>query len=424
MKVVLTGPGSAGDVFPMLGLGLRLNERGHHAVVVASSHFADLAERLGVDFVGLGTEDDYLGAIQNPEIFHPRRGFRAIAEFIMGWMPMLYDAVRSQVEPRRTVVGAHVLDFASRMLQEETGLPVATVLYAPAMLRSLHQMPVLSGTMDLSGLPRWAKRLAWRLSDRMIVDPPIAPSLNRLRAERGLPPVSRPFQSWVYSPVLTIGTFPAWFAPPQPDWPSQLRLTGFPLFDAAEPVPPELDAFLAEGDPPILVTLGTALAHGRDALAEAVEACRRLNRRGLILARFADVPADLPPTVRHIAFAPLSQVLPRCAAIVHHGGIGTTAAGLAAGVPQVVMPMSHDQPDNAARVRRLGVSDTLLPAQLSAASLSASLARLLESPLVHARCAEYANRVRQTDGLGETCALLESLDPSGAEAGPIEPRSA
>ncbi|HLL88375.1 MAG TPA: nucleotide disphospho-sugar-binding domain-containing protein, partial [Tepidisphaeraceae bacterium] len=138
--------------------------------------------------------------------------------------------------------------------------------------------------------------------------------------------------------------------------------------------------------------------------------CRRLGRRGLLLTRFAEqVPTDLPPGVIHVPFAPFSQLLPRCAALVHHGGIGTTSQGLAAGVPQLVMPMSHDQPDNALRVMRLGVGDALAPRWFTGRRVAARLGALLGSADVRRRCADVVQKFGADDGIARACDLIESL---------------
>src|SRR5690606_14357109 len=198
----------------------------------------------------------------------------------------------------------------------------------------------------------------YAIGDHFVIDPILAPAINPLRRELGLPPVSRFLHEWWHAPRLTIGLFPEWYAPPQADWPSQTELTDFPLYDEAELEPPsdDLQQFLAAGDQPVAFTAGSAMALGSDFYRAAVEACVRGGLRGVLLTRYTEqLPKDLPDTVKHVPYAPFSQLLPRCATLVHHGGIGTTAQGLAAGVPQLIMPMSHDQPDNADRIQRLGV---------------------------------------------------------------------
>ena len=135
------------------------------------------------------------------------------------------------------------------------------------------------------------------------------------------------------------------------------------------------------------------MSHGHEFFDAAAEACRLLGRRGLLLTRHTEhLPATLPPGVIHVPYAPFSELLPRCAALVHHGGIGTTAQALAAGVPQLVMPMSHDQPDNAERLRKLGVGDEVSVKKFRAPAVAAKLRGLIESDEVARRCAEVAAR--------------------------------
>src|SRR5205823_5729755 len=138
--------------------------------------------------------------------------------------------------------------------------------------------------------------------------------------------------------------------------------------------------------------------------------CLRLRRRGLLLTRFPEqVPEGLPETICHVAYAPFSQVLPKAAALVHHGGIGTTAQALAAGIPQLVMPMAHDQPDNAARLERLGVGRTLYPKAYRGPAVAQRLGELLASEQVARCCREVAGRFEDIDPLGDACRLIEEL---------------
>jgi rhamnosyltransferase subunit B len=414
MRVILTGLGSAGDVLPAVGVGRRLVQRGHDVVLIASDHFRPLAERNNFEFVGLGSDADYRRLIQDPALFDRRRGLETVLRQTVQSLEMVYAAVRRCILPGRTVVGAHVLDFASRMLQDQGEVPVATLLLSPALLRSQYEVPTLQGTLNASRWPRWTKRLLWWTIDGLVIDRVVLPDLNRMRARHGLVPIRRPFDGWILSPRLTIGLFPDWFAPPQPDWPAQVRLTSFPLFDEAEPMPAQVDEFLAAGNPPIVATFGTAVSHGGTQFEAAIRACQLLGRRGVLLSQFGQVPRSLPPGIIHVPFAPLTQLLPRSAALVHHGGIGTTAAGLAAGVPQLVVPLSHDQPDNGMRVRRLGAGDVMTRSDRGSASalghqLASRLDALLSADIVARRCATLAQHLSMVDGIGLTCDLLESL---------------
>src|SRR5262249_4330574 len=140
-------------------------------------------------------------------------------------------------------------------------------------------------------------------------------------------------------------------------------------------------------------TPGSANLHARPFFEAAVDACARLGGRGVLLTRFPDqVPSHLPDGVWHCAYAPFSRLLPHVAALVHHGGIGTAPQGMAAGVPQLVMPLSHDQFDNAARMQRLGIARSLPPAPFRGPRVAAALKALVDSPDVAAHCRGVAER--------------------------------
>jgi rhamnosyltransferase subunit B len=257
------------------------------------------------------------------------------------------------------------------------------------------------------------RRAIMAAMDNWFFDPRIAPRLNAFRAELGLKnPVRRVMREWLHSPQCVIGLFPEWFSGRYPDWPPNLHLTGFPLFDdnEARPIPAVGDEFVNGGPPPIVFTFGSAMRAARGLFEAAVEVCRRLGRRGVLLTEFADqVPASLPDTVRHLSYAPFSALFPRAAALVHHGGVGTTAQGLRAGVPQLVAPMVFDQPYNAVRLQRLGVGLSIPPRKFNPAVAAAALDGLMNSPTVADRCRETAGRFALAPNpMAETCDLIEA----------------
>lgn len=245
-----------------------------------------------------------------------------------------------------------------------------------------------------------------------VCDPLVAPALNGLRRELGLPPVKRVMTQYLHSPQRVIGLFPSWFAMPPPDWPPQVRLTGFPLFDERQftPLAPDLQQFLDEGEPPIAFTPGSAMWTGHRFFAESARACALLGHRGLLLTRHADqIPRRLPAGVRHVSYAPFSQLLPRCAALVHHTGIGTSAQALRAGIPELLVPFAHDQHDNAARLIRLGVARKIEPRAYRAGATAALLDELISCDSVGLCARQIAARFDGPDPMRQTCQWIEQL---------------
>lgn len=411
MDVLLITIGSAGDVHPFVALGAALRRRGHAVALATLSLFRPLAERAGLEFIELGTFEAYRHVAENPHVWHPVRGFRVIFADVM--IPLLrptYELIVRRFVPHQTIVVAHGIAFGARIAQERLGVPTVTVHLAPAVLRSVDDTPRLPGLPVRPWMPRWAKRAAYHLADRTVIDPLLAPAINALRGELGLDPVQGIMDQWWHSPTRAIGLFPAWFAPPQPDWPRQLAVTGFPLFDDATSRPPEpgLERFLESGPAPIVFTAGSAMMHAQAFFAQSIAAARLLNRRAVLVAAHAgQIPPNLPESVLHVEFAPFSQLLRRAAAFVHHGGIGTCAQALAAGIPMLVMPMAHDQPDNAARVLRLGVASVISPSRYRARAVARVLYRLINGGAAAAAGRRIASRFAGTSPLNDACDLVE-----------------
>jgi UDP:flavonoid glycosyltransferase YjiC (YdhE family) len=250
--------------------------------------------------------------------------------------------------------------------------------------------------------------------DRLLLDPPILPALNQLRRELGLSPVSRVFKDWLHSPQRVIGLFPEWFAPAPPGWPPQLRLTGFPLYDEADvhTLDPSLQTFLDAGSAPILFTPGSANRAAAAFFGAALDATRRLNRRALFLTKYPEqLPSNLGDDVRYEPYLPFSRVFSQCAAVVHHGGIGTCAQALAAGVPQLTMPLAFDQPDNTTRLWRLGVARWVRPSDFRGARVASELHALIDDARVTDRCRHWAAEIGRHDAMSDTCDLLEASMP-------------
>jgi rhamnosyltransferase subunit B len=190
-------------------------------------------------------------------------------------------------------------------------------------------------------------------------------------------------------------------------------LTSFVYYDKQngnEELPDGLEKFLSAGRPPIIFTAGTAMKHADKFFLDCIEACQLLGQRGILLTQHPEqLPAELPQNIQHFAYLPFSEVLPRSLALVHHGGIGTTAQAIAAGIPQVIRPMAHDQPDTAARVEKLSIGASLSTKKFNAASLAEKLNALITSQAVLERCKNYAGRIHPDQSLNDTCSIIESF---------------
>ena len=406
--ILLCTIGSAGDVNPFIAIGQNLIKRGFRVVLITSQYFESRARSAGLEFFGLGSSEDYQSIIQDPDLWSPDKGFKVFADRVV--FPIMEPAyeIIAGFDPAQTVLAAQGQFFAAHIAHEKLGFPFITIHLQPAAFRSVHEFSLLP-----ISLPPFVIRGLFSLIDALVLDKLFAPNINRFRQSLGLPPINKIFGGWMHSPQRNIGLFPEWFAQLQPDWPPQTQLTSFVYYDKQNgntDISNELDAFLSAGSPPIIFTAGTAMKHADQFFRDCIEACQLLGQRGILLTQHPEqLPTELPQGIQHFAYLPFSKVLPRAAALVHHGGIGTTAQAIAAGIPQVIRPMAQDQPDTATRVEKLGIGVSLSPQKFNAASLAERLNALLTSQAVLERCKIYAGRIHPDQSLNETCMIIDNF---------------
>jgi UDP:flavonoid glycosyltransferase YjiC (YdhE family) len=375
--------------------------------LATNPYFAEMAERHQIPFEPLGTESQFRESIQHPDLWHPRRSF--------GYLFAMLELVRLQqfeLFARYARQGPFVgvvncLSFGAMTAAEKFGFPCITAHCQPAVLWSDVKPPKLPGLFG----PRWLRSGIVRLGERWFVEPAALPVLNHWRAELGLAPIQR-LTTWWNSRDGVLGMFPEWYAPAQSDWPSPLKQTDFPLwnFRSDQSLEDEIAEFLSEGMPPIVFAPGSANVQAREFFAAAVHACQRLGRRGILLTEFDEqVPRILPASVARFSYAPLDLVLPHCSALVHHGGIGTASQAMLAGIPQLIMPMAHDQFDNAERITQLGIGSSISFRSFRGPRIARKLNALLTNPGVLQRCKQIADRLTRRDGLQRSAVAIEQL---------------
>ncbi len=239
-------------------------------------------------------------------------------------------------------------------------------------------------------------------------------SYREFRREIGLSENHDPVFKDKYSKLLHLAMFSKVLGVPQPDWHSPTLQTGFCFYDGQQDLgvmPPELEEFLDAGEPPIVFTLGSAaVMDARDFFDESARAAKMLNRRAVLLyGIFNEMPKGIDEKIAAFDYAPYSRIFPRAACVVHQGGVGTTAEVLRAGVPALIMPYSHDQPDNAARCVRLGTARTISRERYNAANASKELRELLADERYRRAADDAAQVVRAEYGTKIACDAIEKV---------------
>jgi UDP:flavonoid glycosyltransferase YjiC (YdhE family) len=426
-RIVLSTFGSLGDLHPFLAIAGELRKRGHHAVIASSAVYRNKVEAENIEFAPVRPDVGEL--LEQPvflrKIWHPARG----TEYLL--RDYLAPRIRQSYEDlNHACVGAdllvsHVVVYAAPIVAEVSKLPWLSAALQPSIFLSATDPPILPATWLRHFYPLGRYALAGLFAlGKARVRHWLRPVID-LRRTLGLSIRDNPAFEGMFSRLGTLALFSRHFAAPQPDWPAAVTVTGFILYDRLgtgfskyvsgeqQESPAELAQFLAAGPAPVLFTLGSsAVMHPGIFFEQSIIAARELGVRAVLL--IGNQPRDrfqaqLSDSIFVARYAPFSTVMPHAAATVHQGGIGTTAQALYAGRPTLVVPWGHDQPDNAARLRKLGVSRTLERRNYTAQTAARELRQLLERPQYGEAAKELRERLTREDGLTTAADEIEAV---------------
>jgi len=425
-RIVLTTFGSLGDLHPYLAVGLELKRRGHQPVIATHALYRERVEAMKLEFAPVRPHHEDWG--DSPELLREamdsRNGSEVVLQkLVLPYLRQSYDDLYLACRGSQLIV-YHMLAFTAPLVAAKLGLPRVSTTLQPMAMFSAYDPPYMPA-MPLMGMLRGAGPLVWQplWSLARMATRGWFKKLDEIRESVDLPPDLRHpmFDGW--SPDLHLVMFSRELAAPQRDWPKNTAQVGFPIHDRGEEgtgLPLALDVFLRQGEAPIAFTLGSSavLAAG-DFYSAAAEAARKLGKRAVLLTGeqgMNEVPG-VPPVahsalgdrVVRLPYAPHSELLPRSLATVHQGGVGTTAQALRAGKPMLVVPFSHDQPDNADRCVRLGVARMLRRERVNAGTLAAELERLLADKQVAQQAKAVSQRVKKESGAAGAAVEIERL---------------
>ncbi|HEY9672636.1 MAG TPA: glycosyltransferase [Waterburya sp.] len=413
-RIILTTIGSFGDLHPKIAIALELRKRGHDVVFATHQEYQEKIEALGFEFHRMRPDNTALG---NPQEMARMMDLKTGTEYVIrNWvcanLRETYTDLMNSAKDADFIIASEGVVVA-RLVAEKLGIGWAFAVLQPASFLSVYDpsvIPVFPFLAKIRGLGSIVNQGIIQLSK--IVAKSWAEPIHQLRRELGLPPlVGNPFIDDKYSPYLVLAMFSSAFAKPQPDWAANTVVTGFAFYDGNEGATeliPELKQFLDADEPPIVFTLGSAAVMTPGSFyQESIQATKQLNRRAVLLIGKNTPPENLSKDILAVSYVPYSQIFPHACAIVHQGGIGTTAQALRVGRPTIVMPYSHDQPDNAARVERLGTSRTISRKHYLASRVAKTLGELLENPNYATKAAEIGRIIQAENGIGIACDAIE-----------------
>jgi rhamnosyltransferase subunit B len=421
-RIVLSTFGSFGDIHPYIAVALELKERGHSVVMATSEVYREKMDALELELhrvrpdIPSYDEPDELSRL-SVELMEPRGGTEKVIELLTPNLTEVYEDLDAAVANADLLL-THPLPLVGPIVAQKRGLRWVSSVLAPISFFSAYDPPVLAQLPALYHLQRRSvalSRLLYRLASHQLEK--LMEPVYRLRAELGLTRGAQPLLAGQHSPTRVLAMFSSVLAKPQPDWPLNTRVTGFAFYDRRDffgetEMQPELRKFLDDGPPPIVFTLGSsAIWVAKDFYLDSIKAAQSLGQRALLLIGHERnlPPEPLPKGVAAFEYAPFSQVLPRALAIVHQGGVGTTAQALRSGRPALIVPHAHDQFDNAARVARLGCGRWISRPRYNARNATRELEALLGNQTYFTRAAEVGRQVQNENGAGAAADAIEEV---------------
>jgi rhamnosyltransferase subunit B len=419
MRIVLTTFGTLGDVHPLIAVALEMRRRGHVPVLAVPEIFRPKIEPLGLEFAKVGPTLNPDDPQQVADLMDIHKGTeRTLREVLFPAIRQSYDELLSAVQAGggADLMLAGELTYQAPVVAEVTGVRWASYVLAPLSFFSAYDAPVLPPYPRLARLQSVVPATGHAVSRfARWVTREWAEPVYRLRAELGLDRGGNVLFDAKHAPSLVLAMFSPLLGEPQADWPPNTEITGFVFYDGdagKQELPEDVERFLQAGEPPVVFTLGSAAVLDAGAFyEESAQAALMAGVRAVLLVGTdaRNVPQTQSPDLCVARYAPYSKLFPRASLIVHQGGVGTTAQAMQAGRPMLVMPYSHDQPDNARRMRRLGVAGVIRRENYTAERAARRIRRILGHPRFAERAAEVGEEMRRENGLARVCDALETL---------------
>lgn len=410
MKITILTYGSRGDVQPFLPLSLGLMDRGHSVTLAAPSRFKELVEGYGIRFVPLAGDPEDLSRRLNDAGYN---FFKMVRELMTHAVEIGADIARQTEEAcTGTDLIIHTFSHAvgAHTLAREMKVPDIHIqtfpMFTPTGDYPNIALPDLKIPLFNRITHTVSQKITWWTSKV---------GYEQVRRRAGLPKrkLYFPFDNDPPRPPTPI--LCAWspsILPPSTDWDANVHVTGYYYFDLNTHYQPtsELQDFLNSGDAPVCVSFGSMVNRDAEKIDRTVrEALKNSGQRGIVLSGWGGVKYSSSKDLLYLDAVPHDWLLPQCKMIVHHGGAGTTSAGLRAGVPQVIVPFMADQPFWARRVYKMGVgTQPMLVKHLSVECLSQTMLEA-ESKVIRERAQLIGQRIRSEDGVGQAIKWIESV---------------
>ena len=417
-EFIIAALGTKGDIYPLIGLAAELQRRGFKVTFLSNDYFQPVISKYGIPFVSIGSKECYLTLHKNKLLWKPDADFfeLAFADYMKPAIEASYQYVKNRylLNNNLAVICLSAVTNGAFMAAQVLNIPAVLVSLSPAYIFSRSYISAPLSWIIPNASPKFIKNLVfyfsrWRLS-KDISKKDYFIELNKLRVECGLEPLNATsFNSAAANATVHLGLFPEWYGDRPPDWPDALHLVGFPLFDEVNNnARIKVNDFINNNGRPVLFTAGTGVFETEDLFKEGQKICDKLNLPGLFTGGGEQAAQFITSSkCCHVDYVDFEHTLPQCLAIVHHGGIGTLAQAVRAGIPQLIRPLSFDQPENACRVQKMGLGDYVFPKLFKAKYVAPVLKQMIDSSSENPQLQACSADLTKSNAIVRACDLIE-----------------
>lgn len=395
-EFIFIAQGTLGDLHPILGISVNLKKAGYGVTVIANEHFKSTLNQYEIDFLESGTEGEYQDGFGKAYSGISWRGYKAALENTLEkGIEREYNLIEERIKHNpKVIIVAHTSLNGGYFISKKYDLPFVKLIYAPSWIPSKHSPPwpftSKEGFFSTSLGRKVFYPAIFNKQDKKSIQLKVG---NRQRKKYGMPESDR-FSLHDAEFNLGLALFPSWFAKKQDDWGENIHICGFPLFDKIDQDKRiTVGNFIRENGPPILFTSGSGVENSDKFLKESIKICSAYRKPGIIVSRRSfNQFHDTKNGIAYVDYVDFEHILPKCLALVHHGGIGTTAQAIRAGLPQIIRPIIYDQPDNAYRIAKLGLGGMVFPKDYKEKKVIDILENLFFKP-IHINARDYYSQL-------------------------------
>jgi rhamnosyltransferase subunit B len=423
MRYILTTDGTWGDVLPFMFMAKELKRRNHEVLILSNEHYFEYAKEQGIPFIKTTSETDRIDFLSNKELWDPNLGMSVVAKYTGVIFSKTFKVLEDTLEEHKRngekvdMILSHSFSYAAKTISELYQIPHASILISPIQLKSSYRLPVFYGGKNYNFIPHIIKKMAYSLINKFILDPLFPKEINEFRRSRGLIPI-KSFVFWNTEADLTIGLWPSWYSPLQKDQTKNTRLVGFAknvevsLGSKNQDEFEKLEFWIKSHKKPILVTMGSGYLFNEEISKTLEDISKITEERFILVGPNHDKNSTLKSDkIFEIHQIPFSKILPLCKLAIHHGGAGTLAQVINSGIPHLVIPQSHDQPDNAHVIWKNSLGEIVWKQNPNPEDIISKITSVLSSKNILENCKLAKSKTDlESDGIMKACDLIENIN--------------